>query len=78
MQYVGIELRHTGVILMLNESNYLVEGEVIKFCVSNINSKQSVVRDIPVSLTFALKNITTGKMCKSALCCQSLDFYIII
>ena len=54
----------------------MVEGEVNKLCVSNIDSKQSVVRDIPVSLTFAVNNITTGKMCKSGLCCQSLHFVI--
>lgn len=50
---------------MLNESDYLVEGEINKLCVSNIDPEQSVVRDIPVSLMFSLKNVTTGEMCKS-------------
>ena len=47
--------------LRLNESIFLTEGEIKEICVTVGNDEQLRERDIPISLSVMVNNITSGK-----------------
>ena len=65
-----------GVNLELNESIYMIEGDVMKICVVNSDPEQAVERDIPFSLLVAHNSSSYSCKC-SILCVICHDLYIL-